>query len=208
MKKYAIFALHIFIIIFGFYFVYRYNSHENMYRQNLNASRDTINILKMENGNLLHERDAYILRESELASVLDYNSKEISELKEKLGSIESITKIESVIELDTVYVPMDTTFNFKLEEPWFNMSGRVETDRLVLHGISFPLTLTTGFTTDNKVFVETDNPYTTIKDFNGSKVKSFDIKHEVVVGVGLQYGLLNRNLDFGPSISYGLVIEF
>ena len=179
-----------------------------MYRQNLNASRDTINILKMENGNLLHERDAYILRESELASVLDYNSKEISELKEKLGSIESITKIESVIELDTVYVPMDTTFNFKLEEPWFNMSGRVETDRLVLHGISFPLTLTTGFTTDNKVFVETDNPYTTIKDFNGSKVKSFDIKHEVVVGVGLQYGLLNRNLDFGPSISYGLVIEF
>jgi hypothetical protein len=208
MKKYVIIAFHIFIIIFGTYFIWKYNSHENTYYQNLKASRDTINILRMENGNLLQERDAYILKESELSSILNYNSNEIRELKEKLGSIESITKIESVVELDTVYVPIDTTFNFKIEEPWFNMKGKVETDKLVLHGISFPLTLTTGFTTDNKVFVETDNPYTTIKDFNGSKVKSFDIKHEVVVGVGLQYGLLNRNLDFGPSISYGLVIEF
>lgn len=205
MKKVAIVLFHLMILFFGFYIIKQ--NHVNS--QNLKASRDTISILKMENGNLLHERDAYILRESELSSVLDYNSKEIKELKEKLGSIEYITKIETEIKTDTIYIPFDTDFNFKLEDPWFNVDGKVESDKVIINGISFPLTLTTGFTEDHKVFVETDNPHAIVKEFNGAEVKKkFNIKNEVVVGVGLQYGLFNKSLDFGPSISYGFVIEF
>ena len=208
MKKYAIILFHVLIIISGICFVWKYNSNENIYKQNLKASQDTIRVLKMENGNLLYERDAYILRETELTSVLNYNSKEIRELKDKLGSIETITKIETIIETDTIYTPIASDFSFKLADPWFNVDGKVEDDKVIIHGISFPLTINTGFTKDNKVFVKTDNPYVNVIEFNGSQSPKVNVKHEVVVGLGLQYGLFNKSLDFGPSISYGFVIEF
>lgn len=199
MRNYFIILLHIIIIILGVYF---FNQQRSIYQQNLKASQDTISILKMANGNLLYERDYYILKESELTAVLNNSKNEITELRNKLDNIENITQIQTEVKLDTIYIPLDTNFNFKLEDPWFNVSGSVEADHVVINGISFPLNINTGFT-DNEVFVEIDNPYVVLNNMNGVKVKNKRFKSGWFVGAGLQYGMFN-GLDIGLTVGYGI----
>ena len=51
-----------------------------------------------------------------------------------------------------------------------------------------------------------------IVGLNGAVIDESKFKpkfhHELQVGMGFQYGLFNGNIDFGPQIGYGFIIEF
>ena len=195
------------------YIVHSQHNQLSISEQNYKASTDTIKSLRLENDHLLYEKSVYILNEKDLCDRLDITSKELKDIKKKLdSSLSYISEIEMEVNReikDTIYLERNNNFSYK--DDWLYMSGNVNTDKLTIHNITFPLNLTTGLTNDNNIFVTTDNPYAQIKDIKGAKLtesKSPSFKHEVVLGVGVQYGLFNRQFDFGPSISYGFIVEF
>lgn len=190
--------------------------------QNYKASNDSIKILYKDNENLIYEKNAYILKESELKDMLDMNTKEIKELKQSLqSSISYISKIEGNVQVDTIYMN-DTiyykdsipTIHFGYKDDWLSLSGTTSFKPLQtkINNIQVPISVETGLTEDYNIFVKTNNPYVTIQNIDGAIIKdkkiNIDYHHELQVGIGFQYGLFNNQVDFGPQIGYGFVIEF
>lgn len=192
--------------------------------QNFKAATDSLRIYQLENKSLLYEKDSYILKESELNGILDITQQEIKEIKRKLNSsIDYISKLEGMVKIDTIHMTdtiyynkdsiPTTTFGYKDE--WLTLNGSTNFNplpRTTITNIQVPLIIETGLTTDDNIFVKTNNPYVIIKDIKGAiiddKKFKFNFHHEFQAGIGFQYGLFNKNIDFGPQIGYGFVIEF
>ena len=190
--------------------------------QNYKASNDSVKILYKDNEKLIYEKNAYILKESELKDMLDMNTKEIKELKKSLqSSISYISKIEGKMQVDTIYMN-DTiyykdsipTIHFGYKDDWLTLSGTASFKPLQtkINNIQVPISVETGLTEDYNIFVKTNNPYVTIQNIDGAIIKdkkfNIDYHHELQVGVGFQYGLFNKQVDFGPQIGYGISISF
>lgn len=190
--------------------------------QNYKASNDSVKILYKDNEKLIYEKNAYILKESELKDMLDMNTKEIKELKKSLqSSISYISKIEGKMQVDTIYMN-DTiyykdsipTIHFGYKDDWLTLSGTASFKPLQtkINNIQVPISVETGLTEDYNIFVKTNNPYVTIQNIDGAIIKdkkfNIDYHHELHVGMGFQYGLFNKQVDFGPQIGYGITISF
>lgn len=209
------------------WFGYQNNRLRTQYdaiEQNFKAATDSLHIYQLENESLLYEKDSYILKESELNGILDITQQEIKEIKRKLNSsIDYISKLEGMVKIDTIHMTdtiyynkdsiPTTTFGYKDE--WLILNGSTNFNPLpqtTITNIQVPIMIETGLTTDDNIFVKTNNPYVIIKDIKGAiiddKKFKFNFHHEFQVGIGFQYGLFNKNIDFGPQIGYGFVIEF
>ena len=201
------------------------NENIKILEQNLIAARDTIRIHKMKNGDLLTEKNAFILSEQELEKQLDLAKTEIKELKSKLGSgFTTITKIESKIQYDTIDIPGDTVIancgqkiiKFNYSDEWMVLSGETWLDSIYsktrLYNINIPVDLIVGTTKENKVFVETKNPYLHINNILGAILvdtrKKSRWEFGLGIGVGAQYGVINKKFDIGPQLMCGAVYKF
>ena len=100
--------------------------------QNFIASRDKINELTLENGNLLAERSAYIVKNNELEEILNITKQEKKDIERKLNDkIAYISTIESNIRVDTlelvntVIIKDSSTINirFNYDDKWVKFSG-------------------------------------------------------------------------------------
>lgn len=193
-------------------------------KQNLIAAQDTIRIHTLKNGNLLAEKNAFILNEQELEKQLGLAKNEIKELKSKVGSsFTTITKIESKIEYDTISIPGDTVIinngqmlvKFSYNDDWLSLSGETHIDsiyRTKLYNINIPVDLVIGTTKENKIFVETKNPYLHINNITGAVLQDTRKKSHwgfgIGVGVGAQYGIINKKIDIGPQVMCGVMYRF
>lgn len=194
--------------------------------QNLKAAQDTIDVIKLDNGKLLYEKSSYVLNEKELLKQLNITKEELAELKKKVGQPTFITDIETVIKYDTIKTIKDTIiyrnnnidYTFHYNDEWLRFDGNTifkdSTASTNIYNISIPTNLRVGLTKDYKIFVIPQNPYMTISNIEGAILDKSSIvnkpkfSHGLTIGLGVQYGIINKQFDIGPQISYGLHINF
>ena len=201
------------------------NEDISIAEQNLLAANDTIKYYQLNNGDLLAEKYAYVLNEKNLRDQLNLTKQEVNDLKKKLNSdLTNISKIDSEIIFDTLYIPSDTvkiinnTLNYKFSynDKWLTLNGETFIDSLKsytnIYNINIPVDLIVGTTKNKKIFVESKNPYLQINSIEGAILDNTTKKSHwgigFGVGVGLQYGLIHKNIDFGPQINFGLQYNF
>lgn len=192
--------------------------------QNYRAASDSINVITLQNNKLLYEKNAYILKESELMDQINITKDEIKELKNKLkSSIDYITKIEGSLRIDTIYtndtiyITKDTAYiHFDYNDLWLSLNGTTKLydnkSQTIINKLTVPISIQTGLTEDYNIFIKTDNPYINIVELDGAVIRNNKFnpkfKHELQVGIGFQYGLFSQRLDFGPQVGYGFILEF
>ena len=229
MKKtsFIIIGLLLLTIIFMGYKQYNLNNKLQISEQNYIAAIDSMNIIELKNQEMLYEKEIYILKETELNARLDITNEELKEIKKKLkSSIDYISRIDGEVKIDTIHT-IDTLYyrqdsipilSFSYKDEWLNLNGETKFNKsfnnpeTTINNIEVPLTLQTGLTRDNNIFIKTNNPYVNITSIEGAIIndKKFKInfKHNLLIGAGFQYGLFNNKIDFGPQIGYGISIEF
>lgn len=220
----SIIAILLVIMSGAFYWQSQTQSELDRVAQNYQAVNDSMRVLVLKNHELLYEKEAYILKESELQTYIDITEEGIKEMKKKLkSSVDYISKIEGALIVDTIYtndtiyIDKDTTvIKFDYNDLWLSLNGTTKLhdnkSNTTINKIIVPINIETGFTENYSIFVKTDNPYVDIVGLNGAIIDENKFKpkfkHELQVGVGFQYGLFNKNIDFGPQIGYGFIIEF
>ncbi len=210
-----------------------HNNHQTLQysTQNLVALQDSVKKFKDINA---YMKSIYAIRESELEKLLNISKEENNSLKNELKSkINYISKLESAISVDSIRVDSiyvikgDTniTANFNYNDNWLKFGGGFKLSHtppnyniynFSIKDIELPLPLTIGLTSDKKMFIKTDNPYLNITNIIGADIIENQIKHKVTprwthgigVGVGFQYGIINKKVDFGPGLSYSIVYNF
>lgn len=214
------------------FFVGRNSLKDDLYisQQNLIAATDTIKKLNDINA---YEKSVYIVKEKELNNLLNISNNEISKLKKELDDkISYISKIESEINIDSIiidsiYVVKDSTgiiADFKYNERWIEFNGSFNLDvpnyniyNFKMDHINIPAPLIIGLTSDNKMFIKSDNPYLNISRLDGAYVienminkeaKQKKWSHGIGFGFGFQYGIVHKRIDFGPQIGYIITYNF
>ena len=209
-------------------------SHDKIERleHNIDAYRDTIEYVEMQNAELLTAKQSLILTESELKEELDISKREMKDLKKKLGDdIAYIARLEAQIGIkDTVFLKGDTVFidkidstitkTFNLEDDWLNMTANIKGNTITdsemsINDFNMQVPLDVGLTDDYRFWVKTPNPYVTITDINAAAIHGSDVAkkdkrfhHGLHLGFGLQYDLIGKQLGIGPQISYGFTYSF
>lgn len=211
-----------------------YDNKLDISEQNLIASRSKLEELTLENGNLLFEKDSYILKIKDLETEIGVSKKEIKDLQRKLdSSVAYIAKIEGQYKMDTVYAVKDSLIyinndnyiaKFSYKDKWFSINGendisinnkKIDNINTNLYDIIMNASLTIGITDSYKFFIETDNPYLNINNVNSSaiensimipKKKRFNFGFQM--GMGLSYDLFSKSWGVGPYAGAGLQINF
>lgn len=202
------------------------NRKMDKYENNYAAAKDTIEYYKMKNGELMAEKQMYIMNEKELREQLGLSKDEINDLKKKLGAgIKTITKVETRVVIDTIvmqsepiYVDKDTlSGRFSFTDNWLAMNGRINYGRgnltTTLDNATMSVPLTVGMSDDYKYFVSTNNPYVTITEINGvvnekmiPKKKHWGIG--INVGPGVYYDFKSKNIGYGIGAQIGINYNF
>lgn len=206
------------------------NSKINNIEQNLIASRDTIEVLQMKNGDLVYEKSLYILKEKELLEQLDITKSELNDIKDKIGDPVVITKTETKLQFDTIWSTKDsiiyrdiekneiiTSFDYKDE--WLSLNGKTyindSISKTQINNIKVPVPLTIGITDDYKFFASSKNPYLTITSIEGSLIenktlnpKKQKISHGFTISAGPQYNIITGKFDIGVQAGYGIMFNF
>ena len=205
-------------IIAGILYHTHHNATTKILEQNLKAATDTIEVLHLKNGELLYEKSAFILKEKELQTQLSLSKSEISELKKQVGGITTITKIETQVEFDTIYIKNNfinpEQFSFEYNDNWLKLKGLSTKDTTQIYDISVPIDLVVGMSKNYNIFVKTNNPYLKVNNIEGAVVdrklfeKASSWSHGISIGFGVQYGLRGKKFDYGPQISYGFTYKF
>lgn len=203
------------------------NTKINDIEQNLLASRDTIEMLHMKNGELVYEKSLYILKEKELLNQLDMTKKELDDVKKQIGQPVVITKVETKLQLDTIWSTKDsiiyrdkeTIALFRYDDKWLSFDGKTyindSTSRTQINNINIPVPLTIGITEDYKFFASSKNPYLTITEINGAVIKNKSLNqqkkrwsHGFTISAGPQYNIITGKFDIGVQAGYGFMFNF
>lgn len=224
LKKLALFVIEASIVLLPTVFIMKQcqdAKYDKVY-QNLVASTDSLKQLRLENGDLLYEKSAYILRENELRSKLDISTNEILNLRKKLdSSLAYISELEGGFKLDTIWqvrdsiVYADSTYHFDFTNPFINLQGYHQASNTTITNLNIPLSLKVGLTENKQIFAISSNPYVQITSMEGAVLdgslfnpKKPRFSHGITVGIGVQYGIINQRVDIGPYIGYGISINF
>ena len=168
---------------------------------NLKAKNDTLHTYKLKNGELMYEKQGYILKIDELEENIGITKKEAKELEKKLKSaLATIAKLEGQVRVDTVqmhdsiYVTPDSVYhnNFNYNDKWISLDGTSDfkfdpfdvTTRI--NGITMDVPLKVGTTKDDKWFVTSENPYVSFSSVEGANIDKAKPKRW---SVGVQMGL-------------------
>ena len=196
--------------------------------QNFIASRDKINELTLENGNLLAERSAYIVKNNELEEILNITKQEKKDIERKLNDkIAYISTIESNIRIDTlelvntIIIKDSSTINigFNYDDKWVKFSGssyyKNGKSKTSIFDININTPLKVGLTNDLTIFVESENPYLNITNIEGAVVDGSTLhpkkkrwNFSLQGGIGVHYGLFSQKVDIGPYIGAGVSYNF
>ncbi len=195
---------------------------------NIAALNDTVHEYKLKNGELMYEKQGFILEKQELEKYLDISKKEVKELEKKLGSaLATISKLQAQINIDTlqmhdtVTVEPDSTYtnNFYYSDDWLKLNG---TSKFTLNpfdvstkinNISIEANLKVGMSKDNKFFATSDNPYLKFTQIEGANMVAPQQKRWSVslqlgvggfVGLGACFPLPSGTVNTGLVTGVGL----
>lgn len=207
-----------------------YNQHDQnkIHEQTIQAYRDSVRTLQLKNGELISAKYSYILEIEELETQFDLSKKEVKDLQKKLKSnLAYISKIESKVILDTIYMVkdsiiyrtdgIDATFGYK--DNWLSLNGvtsiQNNTSTTKLFDIQMYTPLKVGLTNDYQIFVQSDNPYLNITDIQGAAInKSILVPKKKRFGFGIQagfgamYDITNKKAALGPYMGAGVHYNF
>lgn len=211
-----------------------FKSKLNVSDQNLKAMRGEVEILKSKNNELIYVRDSYILQKDDLEAQLGITKKEVKELEKKLdASLNYISELEGKVEIreivtvrdSIIYVtPENTITKFSYTDKWLSLNGsnnitfnnnKISDISTTVDKVALGLDLRVGLSDNNKIFVETDNPYVTFNTIEGAylnkkaaNTKRVKFTWGFQVGFGVNYGLINKALDVGPYGGFGIGMSF
>jgi hypothetical protein len=208
------------------------NQNETIARleHNLEASKDTLESVKLKNNELLFDKQILIVEKKELYDELEISKSDIKTLEKALNSkISYITKLEASIKLkDTVWMKPDTVFvkdnqtikKFAWKDEWVSISSSIFGDnikdsKLTVDNLNVNVPVQLGLTNDYNFWIKTPNPYITFTEINSAVIdgstfheKEKRLHHGVYVGFGFNYGMFNKSWDFGPHFGYGFMLSF
>lgn len=196
--------------------------------QNFVASKDKITELTLENGKLLAERSAYIVKNNELEEILNITKQEKKDIERKLNDkIAYISTIESNIRVDTlelvntIIIKDSSTINigFNYDDKWVKFSGssyyKNGKSKTSIFDININTPLKVGLTNDLTIFVESENPYLNITNIEGAVVDGSTLhpkkkrwNFSLQGGIGVHYGLFSQKVDIGPYVGAGISYNF
>ena len=203
----------------------------DLLEHNISAYKSQIELVELENSNLLIAKESLILSEYQAREELEMTKDETRELKKKLGSaVAQINKLESLIELkDTVFMKGDTVYvdkkdnatkMFSWSDQWPSLKAKVwgssiQDSQLSIYDIKMDLPITFGVTNDYKVFATSSNPYVKFNNISSATIYGSSVApkpkrfyHGIFLGFGVNYGLITKSLDVGPSLGYGFTYSF
>lgn len=194
---------------------------------NLRASQDTLREYKISNGDLLWARTLWISERAALRDSLEKIGVDMKELEKILDDkIELISFLEGQVRIDTVIrvrdsiVYVDSTGDpykyFNVRSEYYSIYGYHHKGYTTIETVNIPLDLRVGLTKGRQIWVHSSNPFVHITSITGASVSDEDlarvrkpwISHGLQIGFGCQWGMINRKLDVGPYIGYGVTINF
>ena len=199
------------LFVLGGIFIYLY--HRNsvksqeiaQYEQNWRAAMDSVEYHKLKNGELLAERQSFVLSEREMRNQLNLSKDEIEDLKKRLGSaLAQVTKVKTEVRVDSIYIESKPTIvtvdtvsaPFSFKDNWLALDGQFNygsgVARTNIHNITMSTPLTIGTAENGKFFVSTPNPYLHITDINS-------VISEKVIPKRRHW---NFGISIGPSMGY------
>lgn len=195
----------IFLIIGLFGWCIHLRNQLDISNQNLYTSQSKVEQLQLENGKIVSIRDSYIVSNKELKEQLELSNKEIRTLRKQLGKKPKvITKIETVVERDTLKL-IEQIDKFSYKDDWMSFSYNPQYQSVIDFSMNVPLNI--GMTND-KVFVYSDNPYLNINAVESFRREEKHWSFGFHFGMGMNYGLIHRQFDIGPTISVGINYRF
>lgn len=192
-----------------FVYLYHRNSVKSQeiaqYEQNWKAAMDTVEYYRLKNGDLLAEKQAFILAEAEAREMLDMSKAELADIKKQLGSaLATITKLKANVRVDSIYIESKPEYvgvdslsiPFSFRDDWLTLTGQTDygngSARTSIYNIGMETPLTIGLATNGKYFVTSPNPYLHITDITSTiSEKVVPKKRHWGIGIGI-----------GPSVGY------
>ena len=192
---------------------------------NIDALQDSIEVIQTKNGDLYYEKESLILEKKELEKHLDISKKEVRELEKKLNSdlayiadLEGQLNVKPAIIIKDSLVYVDNTpdhYKFSYDDKWLKFNGLTKFEgtsaTTTVSNINIPIPIRVGLTDEYTIFVKSDNPYISFTDIQGAAIDKSRIADRskrwnvgIQVGIGVQYGLINKSLDAGPYVGVGL----
>ena len=174
---------------------------------NLKAAKDSLHTYEMKNGELMYEKQGYILKINELEENIGITKKEAKEIEKKLNSaLATISKLKAEVRVDTVhttdsvYITSDSVYHnhFKYNDKWLSLDGESTfslnpfQSHTTINNILMDVPLKVGTTEDNKWFAISDNPnvvFTSVEGANMEKAKPKRWSIGIQGGLGLVGGV-------------------
>lgn len=208
------------------FLLHNYNitsSQLSVSQHNLEVAQDSLRAVRLKNNDMMYTINSYILEKKELNKRLDIDNQTIRDLEKKLKSkvayisnIKSDIIYDSIIIKDTVAMENDIlSYNITYNDEWLLLKGKSSiknnTATTVIDTISIPTPLQVGLTDNYQIWVKSKNPYLNITNIEGAVVRRSKLNQiqkrwsvGLQVGFGMQYGLINRRIDFGPHVGIGI----
>lgn len=183
------------------------NQRNNILENNIIALNDSVKTYKLKNGELMYEKQGYILEKQDLEKYIDIKEREIKDLERTLNSkVATISRLEgelaiaSITTHDSIAILPDSTVNiyFDYDDTWLTLNGitsyglKTNLSNTTLSYMHISLPLKVGMTEDNKWFATTSNPYVTFTTIEGANLQQARPKRwclSVQCGVGGLAGL-------------------
>lgn len=230
MKQYVKYLIPLVLVlglVFSFIYISNLRERANNAEHNLAVQRDSTHYVQLKNGELLAERESYILKQNELQEYLDISKCEVKDLQKKLGSsLKEIATLKGKVKIDTVkttvikdsiiYRPDSLIFaKFKHDEKWLQLSGDFkmtpENTDVTLYNINIPVDVKAGWTKDDKFFITSPNPYVKFGDIQAATItKPKTSKWHVGLQAGMYviYDTPRKRIATGPGVGLGIMRDF
>ena len=206
----------------------RYSREIEVANQNIIALTGQTQELQLKNGELISANQSYILQLDELEEQFNITKKEANELKKQLGSsLAYISQLESNVHIDTIITIKDTTIyinnqvqsKFTFDNGWVGFKGLNIYDGVdittSIYDLNVQVPLQVGLTNDYTIFVKSSNPYVHFIDIEGAVVEKSTLypkkkrfSYGLQGGIGFSYGMIGKQLDFGPYFGFGVQYNF
>ena len=231
MERRSIFIMAIEAILFMFILNTcnsKYSREIEIANQNILALTGKTTELELKNGELILANESYILQLDELEDQFNITKNEAKELKKQLGSsLAYISYLESNIHYDTIVTIKDTTIyinngvesKFIYDDGWVNFKGLsiyngndINTN---IYDLNVNIPVNVGITNDYTIFVKSSNPYVHFKSIDGAVIdksilypKKKKFSYGLQGGLGFNYGMINKQIDFGLYFGFGAQYNF
>lgn len=190
------------------------NKEKDKFENNITALTDTISIYKSKNGELIATKTAFECDIKELKKTNETLYTEIKELKAKNEIMSGIHVNGEIINPtnDTVYIVKHDTlkngfhYNFNFNNNWRDLEGNIN---YCNDSIRFNITkdlvkfdYTIAMDENNKIFINSDNPYVKYNNISGFTVP-IQKQKRLIIGPSITtgYSIIHNRFDIIVGVS-------